>query len=389
MIASIRSIARKFLSVGGLLAALPVVPVLASTITVATGANTSLATAQLLSEPDLIVHQSTPNYSLQTAQLVSPQYYAADALGAVTRATPQEFFSVTASAGQNINLQVASTGGVAQPTELLVYDPHGNLVAVAAGNGSNGLSSVIQIAVPNGDGGRWVTEVTSSPNGNPATDSFNYDLRVASPISYSTDVLGNLNNPNNAGFYAISPNSNPKTDLFNYDLNIRGASGLGPINPQATAAAPEPMYFPLVALVVAGVGVVTRCRAAGKRDCPNLVAMLVSMLIDALRPCLRPRRIHQVLRPQCPEAQEDLMIRRFNDACILLDRNLDRSDAGCRGRRIASRALDANCLSRLGSRWPVCPSVLTLTFEPPQVRDGAESDTTQNPSRIFIGSRFL
>jgi hypothetical protein len=32
---------------------------------------------------------------------------------------------------------------------------------------------------------------------------------------------------------------------------------------------------------------------------------------------------------------------------------------------------------------------LTLTFEPPQVRDGAESDTTQNPSRIFIGSRFL
>jgi hypothetical protein len=195
-------VANKFLVLSSLLLSLAAAA-MATTITIATGANTSLAAAQLISQPDLIINQAAPNYSLANTQPVSPQYYAADALGAVTLATPQEFFSLSANAGQNISMQVSSTGS-AQATELLLYDPHGNLVAIAAGNGTDGLSSDIQFTVPNGDGGKWVTEVTSSPNANPATDLFNYDLRVASPISYSTDVLGALNNPNDPGFYAIN-----------------------------------------------------------------------------------------------------------------------------------------------------------------------------------------
>ena len=48
--------------------------------------------------------------------------------------------------------------------ELLLYDPNGNLVAVAAGNASDGRNSVIEFTVPDGDAGNWTIEVTSSPN---------------------------------------------------------------------------------------------------------------------------------------------------------------------------------------------------------------------------------
>ena len=37
--------------------------------------------------------------------------------------------------------------------ELLLYDPNGNLVAVAAGNASDGRNSVIDFTVPSGDAG--------------------------------------------------------------------------------------------------------------------------------------------------------------------------------------------------------------------------------------------
>ena len=48
--------------------------------------------------------------------------------------------------------------------ELLLFDPNGNLVAVAAGNASDGRNSVIDFTVPDGDAGTWTIEVTSSPN---------------------------------------------------------------------------------------------------------------------------------------------------------------------------------------------------------------------------------
>jgi len=207
-------VANKFLVLSSLLLSLAAAA-MATTITIATGANTSLAAAQLISQPDLIINQAAPNYSLANTQPVSPQYYAALCCGRPRRGnaghTPG-FFSLSANAGQNISMRVSSTGS-AQATELLLYDPHGKLVAIAAGNGADGLSSDIQFTVPNGDGGHWVTEVTSSPNANPATDLFNYDLRVASPISYSTDVLGALNNPNDPGFYAINAQVGDALDL--------------------------------------------------------------------------------------------------------------------------------------------------------------------------------
>ena len=48
--------------------------------------------------------------------------------------------------------------------ELLLYDPNGNLVAIAAGNASDGRNSVIDFTVPDGDAGKWTIEVTPSPN---------------------------------------------------------------------------------------------------------------------------------------------------------------------------------------------------------------------------------
>jgi len=83
-------VANKFLVLSSLLLSLAAAA-MATTITIATGANTSLAAAQLISQPDLIINQAAPNYSLANTQPVSPQYYAADALGAVTLATPQDF----------------------------------------------------------------------------------------------------------------------------------------------------------------------------------------------------------------------------------------------------------------------------------------------------------
>ena len=48
--------------------------------------------------------------------------------------------------------------------ELLLYDPNGNLVAVASGNASDGRNSIIDFTVPSGDAGQWGIEVTASPN---------------------------------------------------------------------------------------------------------------------------------------------------------------------------------------------------------------------------------
>ena len=46
--------------------------------------------------------------------------------------------------------------------ELLLYDPNGNLVAIANGNGANGSDSVIDFTIPDGDGGAWTAQVTGS-----------------------------------------------------------------------------------------------------------------------------------------------------------------------------------------------------------------------------------
>ncbi|HLK20412.1 MAG TPA: pre-peptidase C-terminal domain-containing protein [Bryobacteraceae bacterium] len=298
----------------------------ADTVIFGNGVNNTLGTAQpMINNPDLIIHQAPPNFTLATAQPVSPAYQASEALGAVTSSQPQQFYSFAASDGQNISLRVDASNPSTQFPELLLYDPNGNLVAIANGNASNGSSSVIDFTVPSGDGGNWTAQVVGSPSvPNPATNLFNYDLKLTgSVITYSTDVLGALNDLNKPGFYALDanagdnlhlfvkagtpssqfpelllydPNGNlvaiangnaadgsssvidftvPGGDsgawtaevstvagtLFNYDLLIQGDTGVGPIDPIALATAvPEPSTMAFLAASLAGLTLVRRRR---------------------------------------------------------------------------------------------------------------------------------
>ena len=81
-----------------------------------------------------------------------------------------DFYSVNANAGDNLHFATSTPAGGPNEfvnnfyPELLLYDPNGNLVAVAAGNASDGRNSVIDFTVPDGDAGKWTIEVTPSPN---------------------------------------------------------------------------------------------------------------------------------------------------------------------------------------------------------------------------------
>lgn len=199
---------------------------------------------------------------------------------------------------------------------MLLYDPSGNLVAVAAGNAPDGSSSIIGFTVPLGDAGKWTSQITSSPNYPPT--NFNFDLRITGSFqTYQTDVLGTYDAANHSGFYAVGanvgdnlhffvkagatgaaelllydPNGNlvavaagnaadgvssiidftvpagdagnwfvevtgspnvPDPNFFDYDLQISGATGLGPINPLAGAIVPEPSSLLLTAAGAIGL----------------------------------------------------------------------------------------------------------------------------------------
>jgi hypothetical protein len=164
----------------------------AATFVKAKHGNGTLATAQLVSlDPDLVVRQKRPNDTLATAQPVSPTYMATDVVGSLTRHQPQAFFAFALVAGDQLHVQVSAKHPTTQFPELLLYDPNGNLVAVAAGNGSDGSTSIIDFTVPNGDGGNWTAEVAGSPNA-----------------------------------------PNPSKNFFKYDLTIQGATGTGPVIPK-------------------------------------------------------------------------------------------------------------------------------------------------------------
>ena len=81
-----------------------------------------------------------------------------------------DFYSVNANAGDNLHFATTTpSGGPGEFVnnfypELLLYDPNGNLVAIAAGNASDGRNSVIDFTVPDGDAGTWTMEVAPSPN---------------------------------------------------------------------------------------------------------------------------------------------------------------------------------------------------------------------------------
>jgi PEP-CTERM motif len=281
----------------------------ADTFAIATGTNTTSGTAQSVNlSPDLIVDQ-TPASLSPTGQAVSPQFYGSDVLGSITGGAPQEYYTTSVLAGQNLDFQVSPTNPASQPTELLLYDNNGNLVAIASGNGSDGVSSVIDYTVPGGGSGAWTEEVTS-----PIGGSYSYDLRYTSPLTYTTNVLGAINSTLDPNYYSIStnvgnnldlyvrsttpidqnvelllydPNGNlvaiasgnapdgessiieynipggdagnwvaevldPTSTLYSYDLQIQGASGTGPVNPLA-APTPEPSLVALLGISLVGM----------------------------------------------------------------------------------------------------------------------------------------
>ena len=131
-------------------------------------------------------------------------------------------YEVNANVGDSLMFDVkGTTPGTA--TELLLTDPNGNLVAIAAGNGSDGLSSIIDFTVPDGDAGEWQIQVSPSQN-------------IPTPQPYA------------------------------YDLAIRGFTGLGPVNP---TPAPEPSTWAMSLCGFAGLGLMAWRR--GRRNSASFV----------------------------------------------------------------------------------------------------------------------
>jgi hypothetical protein len=129
-------------------------------------------------------------------------------------------YDVNANVGDNLSFEVnGTTPGTA--TELLLYDPNGNLVAIAAGN-VDGLSSRIDFTVPDADAGEWQIQVLPSPN-------------IPIPQPYA------------------------------YDLAIQGFTGLGPVNPTPV---PESSTWAMAFVGFAGLGLMGFRRAgrAGARS---------------------------------------------------------------------------------------------------------------------------
>jgi hypothetical protein len=60
-------------------------------------------------------------------------------------------------------------------TELLLFDPIGDLVAITNGNASDGVNSLIDFTIPSFDVGQWIIEVTASPS-TPTTTFGDYVL---------------------------------------------------------------------------------------------------------------------------------------------------------------------------------------------------------------------
>ena len=110
-------------------------------------------------------------------------------------------YDVNANIGDDLAFDVNATTPLTA-TELELFDPNGNLVAVAAGNGSDGLSSIINFTVPDGDPGEWQIEVVPSEE-IPVPQAYAYDLRSraradwdrSTPRPFPSPRLGRLRWP--------------------------------------------------------------------------------------------------------------------------------------------------------------------------------------------------
>ena len=149
-----------------------------------------------LSQPESFRTVITGIYSVDPADGTTfwaiNQYYGPDinniwntwvASFQVSQSVGTDYYSVNANAGDNLHFATTTPAGGPNEfvnnffSELLLYDPNGNLVAVAAGNAPDGRNSVIDFTVPAGDAGKWTIEVTPSPN-TPLPTSGEYGLLV-------------------------------------------------------------------------------------------------------------------------------------------------------------------------------------------------------------------
>jgi hypothetical protein len=137
------------------------------------------------------VRQDATNFT-PGGQLVSPQFFpfggpsvpvnsnvaAVGHLTAPGTAGATNYFGFAETAGGQIGLFGKATQPPNQGTELLLYDNNSNLVAIASGNASDGLSSRIDFTVPTGTDGTWQAAITQ---GFSTTLPINYLLQLQMP----------------------------------------------------------------------------------------------------------------------------------------------------------------------------------------------------------------
>jgi hypothetical protein len=112
-------------------------------------------------------------------RISSPITYAIDVLGKFGKNNAPGFYQVATNDGDQLHFNVSPLKPPTGLPELQLYDANGNLVAIANGNGSDGVSSFIDFTVPGGGGGNWTAEVTGSPSApDPATNLFTYALTM-------------------------------------------------------------------------------------------------------------------------------------------------------------------------------------------------------------------
>jgi hypothetical protein len=166
----------------------------------------------------ITIHQLPPNFSISTAQPISPLFFPpgyqmTDVLGNGTAdsvdPTNLGFYAINVNSGDSLHLAVTSIPPV-RPTELFLYEVSQNLVAIAAGNASDGLGSVIDFTIPIGETGIWDAQVVLSP-------------------------------------------SDQNTTPYFYDLTVQGATGLGPVNPLQSVPEPSALVMSSILLGMFGV----------------------------------------------------------------------------------------------------------------------------------------
>ena len=317
-------------------------PGAAQTLDLSDGTNQPLFDAALMAfnarNSDRVLQDATSFTA--AGQFVSPQLFPFGAstvgvnsnlnvvghLTAAGTAGATNYFGLPETPAAQIGLFGKATQPPNQETELLLFDENANLVAIAAGNGPDGLSSIIDFTVPDGGTGTWQAAITQAPS---TTVPINYLLQVQLPYSalsqFTTNVIGSGQEKNGSlGIYAVNanigddlafdvnattpltatelllfdPNGNlvaiaagngsdglssiidftvpdgapgewrievtpsqqiPVPQAYAYDLAIQGASGLGPVNPSPV---PEPSTWALALAGFVGLGLTSWRRAA-------------------------------------------------------------------------------------------------------------------------------